>query len=607
MRIGTTNEEVMYGTNKTEDGQELDIIFGVEMAAADKMVIANQLKTTVRVEGVPLAYNSLCVRFYITHQTALALKRDEPKDGRVNGDFLEDMTPSLAEMVRKYDRIRRTPRSGVRGFIDKIEVVYHGEGDMSGFSKEAAETLRELSSFEEGDHVDVDSILCTFTDNLTDVTKLKEVTMTFTQNLLEMVKEVIEDSNAISERFAAKAEADPTQVSFKNGILATVALIEGELPAGAVITYNEQHFEPDIYGPHEGTYYPHTLVTKWKRGDNVKIKYDDGEEEAFPLGRWFAVKHARVIDKPGKIVEVLNDLGATTTPYRTEQEKFVAHRTLDDAKRQNFVGIQFGSATSCDKLKPGEALSFIDGLVPDTLIATNNPRYDTVDGTTFKKDLGDLGIVSGNTVDNGDVGITACGTGGRNRKTMVYSTREFQPMLAPGANPVQNIKEKDVVTMGKFELTQDMVWGAINSDPSVHIYTAMVRAMRNYNNAPNSNPLPEINGDEMMFIGNQRISYQPETFIGLLERSNELLQTDHKLMRTAFVDDMHARILRKMGVYLNLLRDADGLTPRYIKELIDRYIKHFTTYTESEVDREDKDAKIAIVCENDQQRMIVNG
>ncbi|VFR11065.1 putative phage DNA-directed RNA polymerase beta subunit 2 [Salmonella phage SPFM7] len=86
MRIGTTIQEVMYGTNKTEDGQELDIIYRVEMAAADKMVIANQLKTTVRVEGVPLAYNSLCVRFYITRKTALALKRDEPKDGRVNGD-----------------------------------------------------------------------------------------------------------------------------------------------------------------------------------------------------------------------------------------------------------------------------------------------------------------------------------------------------------------------------------------------------------------------------------------------------------------------------------------------------------------------------------------
>ncbi|VFR12256.1 hypothetical protein SPFM10_00029 [Salmonella phage SPFM10] len=606
MRIGTTVQEVMYGTNKTEDGQELDITHRVEMAAADKMVIANQLKTNFRVEGVPLAYNSLCVRFYISRKTALALKRDEPKDGRVNGGEVEDMTPSLAEMVRKYDRIPFAPRSGVRGFIDKIEVVYHVTGDMSGFSKEAAETLRELSLVKEGDHVDVDSILCTFTDNQADVTKLKEVTMTFTQNLLEKGEEVIEDSNAISERFAAKAVYDPTQVSFKNGILATVALIGDKLPAGAVITYNEQHFEPDRFGPHEGTYYPHTLVTKWKRDDHVKIKYDDGEEEAFPLGRCTSVKHARVIDKPGKIVEVLSCVGATTTPYRTEQEKFVAHPLMDDAKRQNFVGIQFGSATNLDKLKPGEALSFIDGLVPDTAFATNNPRYDTVDGTTFKKEPSDLGIVSGNTVDNGDVGITMGGTGGRNRKTMVYSTREFPVLLAPGANPVQNIKEKDVVTNRKFELTQDMVWGAINSDPSYHIYTAMVRAMRNYNNAPNYHTLPEINGDEMMFIGNQRILGEPETFIGLLERSNELLQTELKLMRTAFVDDMHARILRKKDIYLNLLRDADGLTPRYIKDGLDRYIKHFTTYTESEVDRGLQDAKIAIVCENDQQRMIVS-
>ncbi|VFR11151.1 putative DNA-directed RNA polymerase beta subunit 3 [Salmonella phage SPFM6] len=601
MRLKTTVQEVMYGTNKTEDGQEFYITHRVEMAAADKMVIANQVNGDFRVEGVPLAYNSLCVRDRIRRKTALALKRDEPKDGRVYHGEVEDMTPSLAEMVRKYELSSFAPRSGVRGFIDKIEVTDNLTGDMSGFSKEAAETLRLLEMVKEGDHVDVDSILCTFAKAEADVTKLKEVTMTFTQNALIEGEEVIEDSNAISERFAEPDIYDPTQVSFKNGILATVWKRGDKLPAGAVITYNEQHLLGRWFGPHEGTYYPHTLVTKEVLNDHVKIKYDDGEEEAFPVAHRTSVKHARVIDKPGKIVSATSCVGATTTPYRTEQEKLVPDTLMDDAKRQNFVGIQFGFKKDLDKLKPGEALSFIDGFVGITAFATNNPRYDTVDGTTREFQPSDLGIVSGNTVDNGEDVVTMGGTGGRNRKTMVYSTSDPSVLLAPGANPVQNIKENAPNSNRKFELTQDMVWGAINQRISYHIYTAMVRAMRNYNKLQTDHTLPEINGDEMMFIGNLRKMGEPETFIGLLERSNELYIKELKLMRTAFVDDMHARIVDREDIYLNLLRDADGLTPRMIVNGLDRYIKHFTTYTESDSIIRLQDAKIAIVCENDQQ------
>ncbi|VFR10221.1 putative phage DNA-directed RNA polymerase beta subunit 2 [Salmonella phage SPFM1] len=607
MRIGTTNAVGYRGANKTEDGQELDIIFGRDSVDADKMVIANQLKTTVQEVMYGIAYNSLCVRFYITHRVEMAAERDEPKDGRVNGDFRVEGVPSLAEMVRKYDRIRRKTALALSGFIDKIEVVYHGEVEDMTPCKEAAETLRELSSFAPRSGVHVDSILCTFTDNLTGDMSGFKVTMTFTQNLLEMVKEGDHVANAISERFAAKAEADVTKLKVKNGILATVALIEGEEVIEDFITYNEQHFEPDIYDPTQVSYYPHTLVTKWKRGDKLPAGADDGEEEAFPLGRWFGPHEGTLIDKPGKIVEVLNDHVKIKYAYRTEQEKFVAHRTSVKHARENFVGIQFGSATSCVGATTTQALSFIDGLVPDTLMDDAKRRYDTVDGTTFKKDLDKLKPGAGNTVDNGDVGITAFATNNPHRKTMVYSTREFQPSDLGIVYPVQNIKEKDVVTMGGTGGRKDMVWGAINSDPSVLLAPGAMRAMRNYNNAPNSNRKFELTRDEMMFIGNQRISYHIYTAMGLLERSNELLQTDHTLPEINVVDDMHARILRKMGEPETFIGDADGLTPRYIKELKLMRTAYFTTYTESEVDREDIYLNLLLVCENDQQRMIVNG
>ncbi|VFR13058.1 hypothetical protein SPFM12_00032 [Salmonella phage SPFM12] len=597
-QLKTTVQEVMYGTNKTELCVRFYITHRVEMAAADKMVKDGRVNGDFRVEGVPLAYNSVRKYDRIRRKTALALKRDEPKIEVVYHGEVEDMTPSLAEMETLRELSSFAPRSGVRGFIDLCTFTDNLTGDMSGFSKEAAFTQNLLEMVKEGDHVDVDSIERFAAKAEADVTKLKEVTMTLATVALIEGEEVIEDSNAISEQHFEPDIYDPTQVSFKNGILVTKWKRGDKLPAGAVITYNEAFPLGRWFGPHEGTYYPHTGKIVEVLNDHVKIKYDDGEEQEKFVAHRTSVKHARVIDKPIQFGSATSCVGATTTPYRTEIDGLVPDTLMDDAKRQNFVGDGTTFKKDLDKLKPGEALSFDNGDVGITAFATNNPRYDTVVYSTREFQPSDLGIVSGNTVIKEKDVVTMGGTGGRNRKTMGAINSDPSVLLAPGANPVQNNYNNAPNSNRKFELTQDMVWFIGNQRISYHIYTAMVRAMRSNELLQTDHTLPEINGDEMMHARILRKMGEPETFIGLLERLTPRYIKELKLMRTAFVDDMTESEVDREDIYLNLLRDADGDQQRMIVNGLDRYIKHFTTYGQFDSIIRLQDAKIAIVCEN---------